>query len=1066
MSLFKNINGELTLSNHEKSVQTILDTLSDTTLSGNTIQLENAQWNEAFEVNNDNSRFFRITELSAQEQFVLRQDLENVIACMADSNYTWVYYLSGTETAIEIYIGIVLLGKGDVFNQAKLLESQLLGNVSGIVIHEDEISLQKLQDKILNPLHEAQHFGLLTGIPSLTLDQQAQSKGQSISQGIDRLARSLTSKSWQMLIVAQPTELLEINEKIDQLLAFSSNIYPCIKTSTQKGINAGHSLTDGTSTSKSVGTTEQKGTSKSYTKQEGTNTSTSVQKGKSANKTVGDSKGNSSSSTNSSTSNSIQTGDSSSTTEQKGLSEGTSDTAGTSDSESSSQNDTNGFSKSATQSEGTSSTQSTEFLNKKVERIEKYISEKQIARFELGRSKGLFKTAVYLSAKHKVVYDSLVLAVTAIFQGNQSLFSPLQVQKLEMKGRNIHQLFKIHWQKLEQPVEAMLVHSKPTRDNQVALATYLTASELSILAGLPSREVCGVRLRKNVDFAVNPTQPKELNESFELGNIIQNGLKLENSKVFLDKKLLNQHIFISGVTGAGKTTTCQQILLNSGLPFLVIEPAKTEYRGLYELDNEIQFYTLGNEQISPFRFNPFELLPNEKLAGHIDILKATFAAVFPMEASMPYLIEEAIVRSYESKGWDIHTSKNFLFESPFQCNGQAFPIMSEMLEQLKAVIESKGFGADLQQKYEGSLISRLDNLTVGSKGRMLNTRVSIDVSALLDQKVVIELDELKDEQDKALMMGLLIGRVAEAVKQRHKLQSDFKHLTLIEEAHRLLEKTQGFDDGAKKLGVNLFANLLAEVRKYGEGLIIADQIPNKLAPEVLKNTNTKIIHRLFAADDRQTVGETVGLSEEQINFLPMLKAGEAIVYSAGWHEAVRTQVGQLHDTNAKPLDETIIAQHSQKRIFEQREQLYPHLSQILKKCDAVQFNEFIQSGSFTLNLWLKWYELSIEKNSNHKQLIIQRLSSEMDKLNQKWHTFVNVEKALAHLFLDIAPIPYLENKISMKYKGHEYLEFLFGLYKSKALEQSIICDEDFGIQESGTIIVETLKQLLGQLNSI
>lgn len=1065
MALFSKLTGDSALSESEKALQATIRALSDTVIGGHSIQLENAQWNDAFEVNNDNSRFFRITELSAQEQFALRQDLENVIVCMADSNYTWVYYLSGTETAIEIYIGIVLLGKGDAHTQAMLLKSQLLGNVSGIVIDEkdEEVTLHKLQDKILKPLHDAQHFGLLTGIPSLTLDQQAQSKGQSISQGIDRLARSLTGKAWQMLIVAQPTELSEINQKIDQLLEFSSHIYPAIKTSIQKGTNTGHSITDSTSTSKSSGVTEQSGTSKSYTRQEGMNDSTSTQTGKSASKTEGNSTNNSSGA---GKSDSRQTGDSSSTTKQKGSSTGTSDTSGTSDSKSISQNDTNGTSKSATKSEGVSSTHSTEFLNKKIERIEKYVSEKQIARFELGRSKGLFKTAVYLSAQHKVVYDSLVLAVTAIFQGNQSLFSPLQVQKLEMKGRNIHQLFKIHWQKLEQPVDAMLVHSTPTHENQAALATYLNASELSILAGLPSREVCGIRLRKNVDFAVNPVQPKVPEESFELGKIIQNGLKLDKAKVFLDKKLLNQHIFIGGVTGAGKTTTCQQILLNSGLPFLVIEPAKTEYRGLYKLDNEIQFYTLGNEQISPFRFNPFELLPNEQLAGHIDILKATFAAVFPMEASMPYLIEEAIVRSYESKGWDIHTSKNFLFETPFNCNGQAFPIMSEMLEQLKAVIESKGFGTDLQQKYEGSLISRLDNLTVGSKGRMLNTRVSIDISTLLDQKIVIELDELKDEQDKALMMGLLIGRVAEAVKQRHKVQDSFKHLTLIEEAHRLLEKTQGFDEGAKKLGVNLFANLLAEVRKYGEGLIIADQIPNKLAPEILKNTNTKIIHRLFAADDRHAIGETVGLSEEQINFLPMLKAGEAIVYSAGWHEAVRTQVGQLHNTNAKPLDEVIIAQHSQQRIFKQRKQLYPHLSSVLENFDVTQFNQFIQDGSFTLNLWLKWYDLSGENNNKHKQLIIQRLSNEMDKLNQQWQSLVSVEKALAHLFLDIAPIAYLENKLSVKYKAQEYLEFLFGLYKNNSLEQSIICDEDFGIAGSDTVIVETLKKLLGQLNSI
>jgi DNA helicase HerA-like ATPase len=105
---------------------------------------------------------------------------------------------------------------------------------------------------------------------------------------------------------------------------------------------------------------------------------------------------------------------------------------------------------------------------------------------------------------------------------------------------------------------------------------------------------------------------------------------------------------------------------------------------------------------------------------------------------------------------------------------------------------------------------------------------------MLDKKVVIELEDLRDEQDKCLMMGLLIGRVAEAVKQRHKKDHSFQHLTLLEEAHRLLSKPQGGEDSSKRLGVELFANLLAEVRKYGEGLIIADQIPNKLTPEVLK----------------------------------------------------------------------------------------------------------------------------------------------------------------------------------------------------------------------------------------
>ncbi|MFK7643200.1 hypothetical protein ACI43T_12050, partial [Neisseria oralis] len=92
--------------------------------------------------------------------------------------------------------------------------------------------------------------------------------------------------------------------------------------------------------------------------------------------------------------------------------------------------------------------------------------------------------------------------------------------------------------------------------------------------------------------------------------------------------------------------------------------------------------------------------------------------------------------------------------------------------------------------------------------------------------------------------------------------------TLVEEAHRLLSKPEPGADGSKKLGVEMFANLLAEVRKYGECLVIADQIPNKLVSDVLKNTNTKIIHRLFAADDRSSIGDTMSLNDEQKDFLP------------------------------------------------------------------------------------------------------------------------------------------------------------------------------------------------------
>lgn len=1002
----------------------------------------NVQLSSDITISNENARFFRITELSSQEQFLLRQDLENVLASMKNPNFSWVYYLSGTKVGIEIYIGVVLTGKkDDVVKQSKLLKNQLLGNIAGMCL--DEIKAQGLQKYILTPLESAKHFGLVTGVPSLTLDQQAHSQGESITQGLDRLATTLTGEQWQMLIVARPETLVNIEQKIEQLLTYASTLHPMIKQSLQEGKNSGQSETE----------TEGSSESHSITVQNGTNES----KSKTTNKN-----------------------DRGSETESSGESESKSIAENKSKSDSSAKGT----------STGESSGYSIEVLNKKLERIEKHINEKQMQRFELGLGKGLFQTAVYISAPDLETYERLSLAMTSIFQGNQMLFNPLQVHKIRLKDNNIHQLFDIHYKDSndfetfpwlrsqfrpftsderdikEYLSELGLIYSIPVNHKGIACATLLNTAELSLLAGFPSREVCGIRLRKNVDFAVNTHKTNE-QDDFELGNIIQNGRTLEHAKVYLNKKLLNQHIFISGVTGAGKTTTCQQILTQSGLPFLVIEPAKTEYRSLYQLDNTIEYYTVNNESISPFRLNPFELLPNEQLAGHIDMLKATFAAVFPMEASMPYLIEEAIVRSYELKGWDINTSTNFLYENPYQHPEQCFPIMSELLEVLKKVIANKGFGKELQEKYEGSLISRLDNLTVGSKGRMLNTRVSIDVNALLDKKIVIELDDLKDEKDKALLMGFLIGRVAEAVKQRHKVDVNFQHITLIEEAHRLLEKPEGADD-AKKLGVNLFANLLAEVRKYGECLIIADQIPNKLTPEVLKNTNTKIIHRLFAADDRQAIGETVGLTDEQKQFLPMLKVGEAIVYSAGWHEAVRTQVGRASDTNAPEIDENLIRQASQVRIFAERERLYPRLSGLVSTLDAVEFSQFVQDGLLLLNLWVRWYHQQNKSLkdvlwSHHQQeLLIQRLKNEMLGFNDKWQAKTNQQAldGVAYLFEDVAPLAYVE--VSKQYSISQALIYLFSLYEHDKLHEKIEDDSIFGL-ETGRLLKSVLASIFRKI---
>jgi hypothetical protein len=88
----------------------------------------------------------------------------------------------------------------------------------------------------------------------------------------------------------------------------------------------------------------------------------------------------------------------------------------------------------------------------------------------------------------------------------------------------------------------------------------------------------------------------------------------------------------------------------------------------------------------------------------------------------------------------------------------------------------------------------------------------------------------------------------------------------------------------------MFASLLAEVRAYGEGLIIAEQIPSKLTPEVIKNTAAKIVHRLPAQDDRDAVGATMNLDEPQSRYVVTLAPGDAAFFTDGMDRPVLIHV--------------------------------------------------------------------------------------------------------------------------------------------------------------------------------
>lgn len=180
---------------------------------------------------------------------------------------------------------------------------------------------------------------------------------------------------------------------------------------------------------------------------------------------------------------------------------------------------------------------------------------------------------------------------------------------------------------------------------------------------------------------------------------------------------------------------------------------------------------------------------------------------------------------------------------------------------------------------------------------MLNTSSSVDFIDLLEHKVVFELENIRSSAEKSLIMGFILINLSEAIREKYQMDGKFQHITLVEEAHRLLSKYQSGDSPSKKQSVEMFSDMLAEIRKYGECLIIADQIPNKLTPDVLKNTNTKIIHRIFAADDKEAIGNTIMLKDEQKEFLSNLPAGRAVYFTTGTDKAIQIKIDRETDTS-------------------------------------------------------------------------------------------------------------------------------------------------------------------------
>jgi uncharacterized protein len=423
-----------------------------------------------------------------------------------------------------------------------------------------------------------------------------------------------------------------------------------------------------------------------------------------------------------------------------------------------------------------------------------------------------------------------------------------------------------------------------------------TAGVLAALAGLPRREVPGLRVLDPGYFDVT-SETEGRDRPGPASSVIAVGAILDPQDrpagaFRVPLSTLNRHAFVTGATGAGKSQTVRHILEQcgrAGLPWLAIEPAKSEYAamaGRLEGITEVTVINPTDPRAVPLSVNPLAPEPGYPVQAHIDMVRALFHAAFGADEPFPQIMSQALQRVYEEAGWDVVTGRGV----PGAPVEPAVPALAQLQRAALEVIEAVGYGPELQADVRGFVNVRLHSLRVGSAGRFFEGGHPADIGELLRRSVVLAIEDVANDEDKAFLMGTLIIRLVEHLRLRARRErpSGLRHVIVIEEAHRLL-RNRG-DEGAGSHAVELFAGLLAEIRAYGEGMIVAEQIPAKLVPDVVKNTALKIVHRLPAADDRQVVGAAMNLDDEQSRQVVSLESGVAAVFADGMDRPLRIRV--------------------------------------------------------------------------------------------------------------------------------------------------------------------------------
>jgi DNA helicase HerA-like ATPase len=423
-----------------------------------------------------------------------------------------------------------------------------------------------------------------------------------------------------------------------------------------------------------------------------------------------------------------------------------------------------------------------------------------------------------------------------------------------------------------------------------------SAGLVATVARPPSRELPGIRSVEPPDFDVT----SETADGVHLGTVLDRS-RFEAGPFTVSHSTLNRHTFVCGATGSGKSQTTRTLLEKlaiEGIPWLVIEPAKSEYSRMHGRLEGIAPVTVirpGAPNDVAACLNPLQPEEGFPIQAHIDMVRALFATAFEAQEPFPQILAKALQRVYEDCGWDL-----VLSASAIPGRTPSIPTLGMLQDAARTVVETIGYGEQVMRDVRGFIDVRVGSLRLGATGKFFEGGHPIDMGDLLSKHVVLAIEDVANNDDKAFLIGAVVIRLVEHLRLRAAKEriDGLRHVTVIEEAHRLLRNVPNDSPAAKN--VEIFAEMLAEIRAYGEGIVIAEQIPSKVIPDVIKNTALKIVHRLPAQDDREQVGATMNLTDKQSRYIVTLEPGTAAAFADGMDAPILMRVPYGEDREREP----------------------------------------------------------------------------------------------------------------------------------------------------------------------